>query len=1051
VISTQGADSMGIQANATTGTVQVTAANVSTSGQNSTGINATGRGDVTISIPQGSVATQGAQSPGISANSTNGGVQITALGAVSTQGAESPGIGVASTSASVQVTAANVSTTGQGSAAINATGQDNVTISIPQGSVSTQGAQSPGILANSTNGMIQVAASGAISTRGDESLGIWATSTTGPVQVTASNVSTTGQFSTGINATSSGTNGTGGANVTVNVAQGGSVMGGWQPDVTSVGPTYHLPAAGVLLNSTGGVATLTNDGSIGALSDRAIATSREINPQINPPISSSPSNIINNGTITGFVQLGSGDNSIVNNGMFNLRHFADTNGDGVRDTNRVAIADLGTGPNNSFTNASTGTLALVALPVTPTPIIDSTGEYLPLGNPNNTMALGGPLQGHLIGVATFTNSGIIDLQSNPIPGDVLVITGAHQAGLIGSGTYISNGGTLKLDTVLNEGGTATLSDTLVVDGTSVGPLGATKTDIHNAGGKGALTVGDGILVVQVMDPTRSVNGAFALAQPVEVGLVEYGLFYGGVNGRNPGDWFLRNDFTVPITPPTTSTTPPTTPTTPPSDTEPPISTTPPSNVLPTTPPSEPLPAGTYPIIGPRVATYSVVQPIARELGLAMLGTMHERIGDTLTLENASPYAEGWGQSGWVRFFGEQVDKRYQSFTDPSATGRELGMQAGFDVWRGSFIPGHHDAAGVYFAYGNGAVDVNGLVTNPAATAYVFSNTGNLNLQAYSGGAYWTHYGPGGWYLDAVLQGTAYTGDATTIVSKLPIDGTGFIASLEGGYPIPLPLGPNFKLEPQAQIIYQHVGFHDAFDDEATIGLGTTSGATGRLGVRGQWTINTESGRVWQPYVRANVWHNFGAQSALTSPASALSVPLLENTTWVELAGGLTAKMNANFSAYVQFGGEFAVAPSNAKYNGVKGDIGVRWTFGRPPPLVPAPAPVAAPARSYLVFFDWDKATLTDRARRIIREAADNSTRVQYTRIEVNGYTDTSGTPKYNQGLSMRRAQAVQAELIKDGVPANAITIQGFGETHLLVPTGPGVREPQNRRVEIIIR
>jgi OmpA-OmpF porin, OOP family len=134
-------------------------------------------------------------------------------------------------------------------------------------------------------------------------------------------------------------------------------------------------------------------------------------------------------------------------------------------------------------------------------------------------------------------------------------------------------------------------------------------------------------------------------------------------------------------------------------------------------------------------------------------------------------------------------------------------------------------------------------------------------------------------------------------------------------------------------------------------------------------------------------------------------------------------------------------------------VGLRYNFGvaPPPPPPPAPPPVAAPARSYLVFFDWDKATLTDRARQIIKEAADNSTHVQYTRIEVNGYTDTSGTPQYNMGLSVRRANAVKAELIKDGVPANAITTQGFGETHLLVPTGPGVREPQNRRVEIIIR
>jgi OmpA-OmpF porin, OOP family len=134
-------------------------------------------------------------------------------------------------------------------------------------------------------------------------------------------------------------------------------------------------------------------------------------------------------------------------------------------------------------------------------------------------------------------------------------------------------------------------------------------------------------------------------------------------------------------------------------------------------------------------------------------------------------------------------------------------------------------------------------------------------------------------------------------------------------------------------------------------------------------------------------------------------------------------------------------------------IGIRYNFGvAPPPSAPAPTPAPPPvvARSYLVFFDWDKADLTVRAQQVIKEAADNSTHVQYTRLEVNGYTDTSGTPRYNQALSVRRAQAVEAELVRDGVPRAAIAIRGYGETHLLVPTGPGVREPQNRRVEIII-
>lgn len=134
-------------------------------------------------------------------------------------------------------------------------------------------------------------------------------------------------------------------------------------------------------------------------------------------------------------------------------------------------------------------------------------------------------------------------------------------------------------------------------------------------------------------------------------------------------------------------------------------------------------------------------------------------------------------------------------------------------------------------------------------------------------------------------------------------------------------------------------------------------------------------------------------------------------------------------------------------------VGVRYVFGATPPPVPvaAPAPAPAPARSYLVFFDWDKSNLTDRARQIIRDAAENSKKVSYTKIETNGYTDTSGTARYNQGLSVRRAQNVAAELVRNGVPKNVISITGFGDTHPLVPTGPNVREPQNRRVEIVIK
>jgi outer membrane protein OmpA-like peptidoglycan-associated protein len=143
------------------------------------------------------------------------------------------------------------------------------------------------------------------------------------------------------------------------------------------------------------------------------------------------------------------------------------------------------------------------------------------------------------------------------------------------------------------------------------------------------------------------------------------------------------------------------------------------------------------------------------------------------------------------------------------------------------------------------------------------------------------------------------------------------------------------------------------------------------------------------------------------------------------------------------------------------DVGLklRYKFGAPPApppppppesVAPAPAPQAAQVRTYLVFFDWDRADLTARARQIVATAAAASTSVPTTRIEVNGYTDLSGTQAYNQKLSIRRAQTVQAELVRDGVASSEISIHGFGESNPLVPTAPGVREPQNRRVEIIL-
>ncbi len=130
-------------------------------------------------------------------------------------------------------------------------------------------------------------------------------------------------------------------------------------------------------------------------------------------------------------------------------------------------------------------------------------------------------------------------------------------------------------------------------------------------------------------------------------------------------------------------------------------------------------------------------------------------------------------------------------------------------------------------------------------------------------------------------------------------------------------------------------------------------------------------------------------------------------------------------------------------------LGVRYNFGRGRPAAPVAAR-PADARSFLVFFDFDRADLTPRAREILGQAAQAS-RTGTTRVEVAGHADRSGTPQYNQGLSQRRANNTAAELVRLGVPRGAISVAAFGESRPLVPTADGVREPQNRRVEIVLR
>jgi outer membrane protein OmpA-like peptidoglycan-associated protein len=131
-------------------------------------------------------------------------------------------------------------------------------------------------------------------------------------------------------------------------------------------------------------------------------------------------------------------------------------------------------------------------------------------------------------------------------------------------------------------------------------------------------------------------------------------------------------------------------------------------------------------------------------------------------------------------------------------------------------------------------------------------------------------------------------------------------------------------------------------------------------------------------------------------------------------------------------------------------LGLQLKFGSAPPPPPPPPPAVAPP-SFMVFFDWDRSNLSQQALTTIQQAANAFKTKGSARITATGHTDTSGPESYNMALSLRRANAVKDTLVREGVPAQAITVIGKGESQLLVPTGDNVREPQNRRVEIVIQ
>ncbi|CAN7585150.1 autotransporter outer membrane beta-barrel domain-containing protein [Bosea sp. LjRoot237] len=506
--------------------------------------------------------------------------------------------------------------------------------------------------------------------------------------------------------------------------------------------------------------------------------------------------------------------------------------------------------------------------------------------------------------------------------------------------YIGRGGSLALNTFL--GADSSPSDRLVIGGGRAS--GTSSLLISNTIGPGDLTQGNGILVVDATDGGTTNQGAFFLGRPVVAGPYEYALIRGSVDGSGPQNWYLRSDGAVPPLPPAPSPTP---------DPGPEPTPGPDPDPGPTPAPSPaPQPSPT-PNFRREVSLYAALPSMALIYGRTIIDSLHERRGEQRTLEplpvteqryiwckdpsmnyrctttvQLPPSAvaqRSYASAGWARIIGSHgerdngVNGIFRG--GPSFDYDIFALQAGLDLYRGQNADGSRDHVGIYGVIGRLQGDVrhfNGI------------KAGTNTIDGYSLGAYWTHFGASGWYLDGVVQGTWYDveADSKRLIS-LKREAFGFAGSLEGGYPIHL--GNGWLIEPQAQLIYQTQVNGSGHDGAALVRFSDVESLAGRLGARlaKSWTLEEATAqsqpRMMTAWLKASVWNEFlGSPKASFSSATGF-IPFRSDLggAWAEIKAGVDAAITRNTALYASAGYSVGFDGRSHAYDGRVG-IKITW-------------------------------------------------------------------------------------------------------------------------------
>ena len=520
----------------------------------------------------------------------------------------------------------------------------------------------------------------------------------------------------------------------------------------------------------------------------------------------------------------------------------------------VAVGTLRAGVANTFSGTSAFTVA--------------SGATLDLAGRNQA-------------IAAMANSGTVSLLGGT-PGTTLTV----------NGPWVGNGGTLRLGTAL--GGSSSVSDRLILNGGTAIASGTTNVQVVNLGGLGALTTGNGIEVVSALNgattTAQTTRNAFSLTGGhVDAGAYEYRLYPADASGAGE-NWYLRSGATV--IPPT-------------------------SGGGGVTPPSGGGGSGvTVPTYRAEVPLYAALPEQFRQASLAMLGNLHQRVGDgDATSVNTATPEQGY-RHVWGRVISMDRTIGQAGTVAPTSEGRLRGFQAGADLWADP-----HWRVGIYVGELKGDMHVTGFargVLNYAA--------GSSNLRSQYLGAYATWKDDSGLYLDGVLQAGRHRYTAAPTLS-LAGDGKGdsLLASLEAGQAFRI--APNWTIEPQLQLVHQRVSLDNTGIAGALVQQNSRNGWLVRAGVRVKGEIATGAGQL-QPYARVNVYRSSSGRdiTRFTGPAAYADIATRTGGTSTEVAAGATLQLTQNMSLYGELGKLWASSGGARTKSGLNGSVGmqVRW-------------------------------------------------------------------------------------------------------------------------------